>query len=298
MKREFPFGWALLFALVVHALLGIVLKQHPLLIASPAPRANPGPLQMHFVESPPAAKSVPANPNARFLSDATRKAGPLVKTEKQEIRSTQYAQKTPGPPVPPKGDSRRSAENPSAAKPRSGGEPQALPPIQQPPMQQQPGPGDYQLPRDSGKEKRLADSLQNLDQFIGAKDGSSSQGSGAGEGDLPSGDPGSGVFFDTQGFDLGPWANRVVAIVRSNWIVPVAAQLGVKGVVGVAFKVERSGRIIDIRVITPSGTPSFDQAAANALKTSSPLPALPGDFPRPVLPGVFRFYYNLPVPKQ
>jgi TonB family protein len=175
-----------------------------------------------------------------------------------------------------------------------------LPAIEQPPLERQtPSSGDYQVPENRSDEKRLSQSLKNLDQFIGSGPAATSQGGeGSGDGDVPSGDPGSGVFFDTQGFDLGPWANRVVAIVRSNWIVPVAAQLGVKGVVSVAFKVERSGRIIDIRVIAPSGTPSFDQAAANALKTSSPLPALPGDFPRPVLPGVFRFYYNMPVPKE
>ena len=294
MKKEFPFGWALVFALVVHALIGIFLKQNPLLIAAPAPAANAGgPVKMHFVESPPEAKTVPANPNAKSLSDATRKAGPLVKTEKQERNTTQYARKAPGPPAPPAPNRGRNAP---AGKPET--EQSVLPQIDQPPLEQKSESGDYRMPGSGPDEKKLADSLQNLDQFIGRSEGSGTPGSGTGDGDVPSGDPGSGVFFDTQGFDLGPWANRVVAIVRSNWIVPVAAQLGVKGVVSVSFKVERSGRIIDIRVITPSGTPSFDQAAVNALKTSNPFPALPGDFPRPVLPGVFRFYYNIPVPKQ
>jgi TonB family protein len=296
MKKEFPFGWALLFALVVHALVGIFLKQNPLLIAAPVPLSNAsGPVKMHFVESPPQAKSLPANADAKYLSDATRKAGPVVKTEKREQKSMQYAQKAPGP----------KQARPLAKSGRSnpGGEPEremgSLPSIERPALEQTPGPGDYRIPPSGRDEKKLADSLQNLDQFIGKGEESGRQGSGSpGDGDLPSGDPGSGVFFDTQGFDLGPWANRVVAIVRSNWIVPVAAELGVKGVVSVAFKVERSGRIIDIRVISPSGTPSFDQAAMNALKTSSPFPALPADFPRPVLPGVFRFYYNVPVPSQ
>ena len=295
MKKEFPFGWALVFALVVHALIGIFLKQNPLLIAAPAPRSDAaGPVKMHFVESPPEAKAVPANPNAQYLSDATRKAGPLVETKKQETNTTQYARQAPGPPAPPAPN--RGQRAPAGQTER---EQSALPQIDQPPLEQNSEGGDYRVPSSPRDEKKLADSLQNLDQFIGGREGSgSTPGSGTGDGDVPSGDPGSGVFFDTQGFDLGPWANRVVAIVRSNWIVPVAAQLGVKGIVSVAFKVERSGRIIDIRVITPSGTPSFDQAAINSLKTSNPFPALPGDFPRPVLPGVFRFYYNIPVPKQ
>src|SRR5687767_15102114 len=90
MKKDFPFGWAMTFALVVHALLGIFLKQHPLLIASPLPSGNSAaPVQMRFVEVPPDAKKVQASPNARHLSDANRKAGPLLKSEKRETVTTQ-----------------------------------------------------------------------------------------------------------------------------------------------------------------------------------------------------------------
>ena len=295
MKKEFPFGWALLFALACHAILGIFLKQNPLLIAAPIPPAAANaPVKMHFFESPPGAKTTPSAPNAKVLSDATRKAGPLVKSEKREPRSTQYAQKVQQPAQQRPSRTQNSAR--PGGSPNPAGAQTALPPIQQPQMPSNRGEADYRTPTGKPDDKRLAQSLRNLDQFLG-----SGEGSGSGSptpGDLPTGDTGSGVFFDTQGFDLGPWANRVVAIVRSNWIVPVAAQLGVKGIVGVSFQVDRSGRIINIQVITPSGTPSFDQAAANALKTSSPLPPLPADFPRQILPGVFRFYYNVPVPKN
>jgi TonB family protein len=285
MKKEFPFGWALFAALLVHTLVGIVLKQNPFLIAATLPSPAPPPVKMHFVEVPPEAKTVPVPPNTRNLSDANRKAGPLVKTEKRETKSTQYAK-----PAPRQQRKPESAEKIAGAPKRS--EPSSLPPIEQPALPRTEQSGDYRIQPSSANPKKLAESLENLDQFLGSGGG----GSNSAGGDLPSGDSGSGVFFDTQGFDLGPWANRVVAIVRSNWIVPVAAELGVKGVVGVSFQVERSGRIININVISTSGTPSFDQAAVNALKTSNPFPALPADFPRPVLPGVFRFYYNLPVP--
>jgi TonB family protein len=140
--------------------------------------------------------------------------------------------------------------------------------------------------------------LQNLDRFIGK--GSSGSGSGNGsadqEGSVPSGDNGSGVFFDTQGYDLGPWGNHVVGIVRRNWIVPVAAELGLKGVVAISFKVDRNGKILNPTIISGSGVPSFDQAALQALQISNPFPPLPPDFPRDNLPGGFRFYYNIPVP--
>lgn len=147
--------------------------------------------------------------------------------------------------------------------------------------------------------QQLAKSLKELDRYIqGGANGAANGSGGGGEGDLPTGDPGSGVFFDTQGFDLGPWGNRAVEIVRGNWIIPIAAELGMKGVVGISFKVDKMGNILDLKIVSPSGVPSFDQAAMRALQSSSPLPPLPSDFPRPVLPGVFRFYYNLAVPKS
>jgi TonB family protein len=281
MKREFPFGWALFLALLVHTIVGIVLKQNPLLIAATPPlRGSAPPVQMRFVESPPNAKVAEPNRQATHLSDANRKAGPLIRTEKRDPRSTQYSQPRP-----------KSQSNQRTTERASRSEASALPQIEKAPIQQ-PDRGDYRTPSSGTDQRRLSESLKNLDQFIGSGNGDSAQG------DQPSGDPGSGVFFDTQGFDLGPWANRVVAIVRSNWIVPVAAQLGVKGIVGVAFQVERNGTIVNARVISESGTPSFDQAALNALKTSSPLPPLPAEFPRQALPGVFRFYYNMPVPDK
>jgi len=280
MKREFPFWWAFFIAILLHTVFGIVLKRNPLLIAATPPAPNAAPVEMHFVESPPNAKTVPVPPKTSFLSDANRKAGPIVPSEKRESRTTEYAKA----PV-------RAARNSQPSRPSQNSEASmALPHIEQP-VAESAGPADIHVGSQTDV-KKLSQSLQNLDQYIGRGDG------GSDSGDLPSGDPGSGVFFDTQGFDLGPWANRVVAIVRSNWIIPVAAELGVKGIVGVAFQVEHSGRIINIEVISPSETPSFDQAAVNALKSSSPFPPLPPDFPRKVLPGVFRFYYNLPVPES
>ncbi|MGH9857999.1 MAG: hypothetical protein ACRD4B_09160, partial [Acidobacteriota bacterium] len=180
MKKEFPFGWAFVFALVVHALVGIFLKENPLLIAAPVPLSSAnGPVKMHFVESPPQAKSVPANPDAEYLSDAARKAGPLVKTEKREQKTTEYAQKSPGPQQqsPPVAKSGRST---SGRQPeREAG---SLPQIERPALEQTPGPGDYRIPPSGLDEKKLADSLQNLDQFIAKGEGPGTEGSGTGDG--------------------------------------------------------------------------------------------------------------------
>jgi TonB family protein len=294
MKREFPFWWSFFIAILVHSLLGFVLKRNPLLLAATPSVAKPPPLEMTFVESPPNAKTVPTPPKTPYLSDANRKAGPLVASPKREVRTTEYARRilpqgrTMAPPSPP-------GRSPRMSPPGGSQGSTPLPKIEETPSASS-SPADIQVGESQADPQKLSQSLQNLDQYIGQ--GNGSNGGGGESGDVPSGDPGSGVFFDTQGFDLGPWANRVVAIVRSNWIIPVAAELGVKGIVGVSFKVEKStGKIIDIQVVRSSEIPSFDQAAVNSLKSSSPLPPLPPDFPRPLLPGVFRFYYNMPVPE-
>lgn len=254
----------------------------------PIPPKSSEPVTLRFVEVPPNATSVPTPPATSRLSDANRKAGPLVASPKREV-IPQPMTRPPGPRV-----AQRSAPS-TPAPANSYSPPNETKSPAEPPLPD----ADISIGKPSGE--KLAQSLDNLDRYIKGSSNGNGQSDNAGEGgegNQPTGDVGSGVFFDTQGFDLGPWANRAVEIVRSNWLIPVAAELGMKGVVSIAFKVDKSGKILNIQVISPSGVPSFDQAAARALQASSPLPPLPKDFPRQVLPGVFRFYYNTPVPEK
>lgn len=290
MKKEFSFTLALTVALVVHVLLAVLMKYNPLVAAPATPSVMNSPVTMQFVEVPQNAQasSMPV-PNTKYGSDANRKAGPLIpnKIKPSEPRIKQYASI--------KGQSARSSapapsSTPSAAVP----EPAPAKTESSPEANTTNEPGDLPAP------KLAEGALENLDRFIG-KGGSGNSGSGNGsvdqEGSVPTGDTGSGVFFDTQGYDLGPWGNHVVAIVRRNWIVPVAAELGVKGIVAISFQVDRSGKILNPKIISSSNVSSFDQAALQALMISNPFPPLPADFPRPNLPAVFRFYYNIPVPE-
>ena len=243
-------------------------------------------MNVQFVEVPPNAKTVPYAPKTPYASDANRKAGPL--------RTGRGAAGAPGPiysrPAPPA----RPAAPPQQA-PR-----ETIAPAM-PAPQQYSSAGDLPQASRESREQRpsesLAKSLNNLDRFIQPSPGEATSGGGGGEGGdgMPAIPPGSGVFFDTRGYDLGPWANRVIAIVKSNWLTPEAAKLGARGIVSISFTVARSGRIDNIRLVSSSGIPSFDTAAMNALRSSSPLPKLPVDFPRPILPGLFRFFYNTPV---
>ena len=103
--------------------------------------------------------------------------------------------------------------------------------------------------------------------------------------DNPSGGlsgPLGGLSFDTPGFDWGPYARKIYWIIWTNWTRgwPPAAWAGLKGIVTVHFTIWKDGHISDITVLDPSGTPAFDTCASLALEASSPLPALPEDFPK------------------
>lgn len=104
------------------------------------------------------------------------------------------------------------------------------------------------------------------------------------------------VSFDTAGWDLGPYARQVQERVQTNWRVPEAQEvLRQKGWVGIHFVVHKDGQITDLAVVRPSGVPSYDQSALNALKSSNPLPPLPAVVTVPQITGTFRFFYNMPI---
>ncbi len=103
---------------------------------------------------------------------------------------------------------------------------------------------------------------------------------------------GGNAFFDSRGYDITPWAKRMVYRVKKNWIFPPLTGYGVKGIVGIYVLIERNGSIRKIFVRKASGIRPFDQAAFNAIELSAPLLPLPDDFPYDDLPAYLLFYYN------
>jgi len=99
--------------------------------------------------------------------------------------------------------------------------------------------------------------------------------------------------YDSGGFDLSEWAELVKLKVQSNWIVPTAAQMGMKGVVSIDLVVELDGRLSYCEVSSSCGIVSMDSAAFNALRSSVPFPSFPPGFPRQNLPARFAFFYNM-----
>lgn len=100
------------------------------------------------------------------------------------------------------------------------------------------------------------------------------------------------AFFDARGYDITPWAKRMVYRVKKNWIFPPASLYGLKGAVGIFVLIERDGAVSRVFIRKTSAVRPFDQAAFNAIELSAPLPPLPDDYPRENLAAYLLFYYN------
>ena len=103
-----------------------------------------------------------------------------------------------------------------------------------------------------------------------------------GEGDGSSGlgyDFGGSAFQieSTADVDWGPWSEKVRTIVKRNWydVMPVAARVGMKGIVRVRFIVHRDGSLSDYELLDSSGIDPLDTAVNTAVHLSNPLPPLP-----------------------
>lgn len=148
------------------------------------------------------------------------------------------------------------------------------------------------------KRRRVASTLGRIGSF-GAGDG--------GEGELP-GTPSSGIGFNFGGgsmqiesksnVDWGPWAQRVQRVVKENWysVMPVAARVGMKGIVVVRFRVQRDGSITDFEMLESAGVPPLDKAVDDALTVMStplPPPPIPEDSDEEWIRITYTFIYNL-----
>ncbi len=107
------------------------------------------------------------------------------------------------------------------------------------------------------------------------------------------------LSFETQWYDWGDYAQSMVSKIRVNWYanMPHLIRTGMKGVVTIRFTIHRDGRISDITILNSSGVPPYDQAARKAIELSSPLRALPTDFPNSYERVTCMFYYNMEIPR-
>lgn len=104
------------------------------------------------------------------------------------------------------------------------------------------------------------------------------------------------LLSDPHGADFKPYLERVLAIVRANWkgSMPEAVlQHRLRGRSKIQFVVNRSGAIVKVAVLEPSGVTQLDLYANNSLMRSTPLPPLPADFTGSQVMMAFTFDYNM-----
>ena len=117
------------------------------------------------------------------------------------------------------------------------------------------------------------------------------RGSGAGGGTGGSGQRASAVF-QSPGYDISPWAAKVMDRVQLNWAIPSALNVTGRSEVRIAVTIEKSGAFSAFAVTELAELEVFNAAAEAALRASAPLPPLPDDFPGSNLPAEFVFAYH------
>ncbi|MEW5900454.1 MAG: energy transducer TonB [Acidobacteriota bacterium] len=80
-------------------------------------------------------------------------------------------------------------------------------------------------------------------------------------------------------YNLSPWASKVVELIQKNWDVPLTRLAAAETIVEIVVVIQKTGEISAIQVLGPSDDTSFDRAARLAIEASSPVPALPTEFP-------------------
>ncbi len=101
---------------------------------------------------------------------------------------------------------------------------------------------------------------------------------------------GEKVRLDVKEFPFSYYLALLQSRIQANWEPPYSSgkQALTKKTV-VYFRIQRNGRLTEIRIEQNSGDYLFDQAALRAVTLANPLPPLPFDFPEPSLGVQFEF---------
>ena len=100
-------------------------------------------------------------------------------------------------------------------------------------------------------------------------------------------------FFGAKGFPLGEYANQIKERIKGKWNIPSHLQ-NFQGHTTVVFYIDKNGRYGNARIVTSSGSNSFDMAALMAVIESDPFPPLPKGFPGSQIGAKFVLSWNEP----
>lgn len=255
-----------------------------------------------FVEAP--GKKVEAAPLNAPYSDANRKASMPHPTGDQPTTRPGEGGPVYAPPMPTPapGESRAPQQaQPAIQQPAEQGSQGAQAPSAAPAQSQAALNGlTFHKPAPSSGGVDLRQAITQVGREAVA--GGGQRGfdlSGAGGGDQGFAENGP-LSFETQWYDWGPYAASMVSRIRVNWYanMPELIKTGMKGVVTIRFTIHRDGRISDLQILNSSTVPPYDFAAKKAIELSSPLNALPKDFPNESERVTCMFFYNQQPPER
>ena len=111
----------------------------------------------------------------------------------------------------------------------------------------------------------------------------------AGTGGLSISGNGGGDFDSRYGWYVRAIRNRI----SSNWLKGTVDP-GILSAprVYISFQILRDGRVVNTQLTASSGVASLDRSALRAIYDSSPMPALPGDYPGPSVAVEFWFDFQ------
>ncbi len=76
-------------------------------------------------------------------------------------------------------------------------------------------------------------------------------------------------------FPFSYYVEQILSLIGANWFKPDVPE-GTACIV--AFRIQRSGQVTDVRLDASSGLPFYDRAAVRAVYSANPLPPLPSEF--------------------
>ena len=94
--------------------------------------------------------------------------------------------------------------------------------------------------------------------------------------DTGAGSPFRGATIDNASFNYPYWFTQAFNKISGNFRNPVAYDGTL--VCTIYFQVIKSGRILELKIVEPSGIDAFDNACLEAVRRSTPFPPLPRQF--------------------
>jgi len=93
-------------------------------------------------------------------------------------------------------------------------------------------------------------------------------------------------------YNIKPWAEKVVSLVQSRWILPQLSVMPKNKNVALILLVDRDGQLQSMEIATSTTSEILDQAALSAVRLCVPFPPLPEDFPGKSLELYLVFTYH------